>query len=162
MKYKRYNCDFKWHILNKKYLENIVSKSKTTGTGSVPDPWGFDPDLGIRTTGLRIRILLFSPVAFKMPTKFFCLVYAGIVPYFSSVFKDNKILRREKTIEIKIFLKIFKIFWIFCLLIKGFELDTDVRLIWGTLICRSHPRFLLEENLIISCGGKIISNIKKR
>jgi hypothetical protein len=45
------------------------------------EPWhsGPDPDPRIRTTDLRIRILLFSSVAFKMPTKnkffqsfFFC------------------------------------------------------------------------------------------
>jgi hypothetical protein len=39
---------------------------------SVPDPDCFetDPDPQIRTTGLRIRILLlFSSVAFKIPTK---------------------------------------------------------------------------------------------
>ncbi len=41
----------------------------------VPDLWGFEtyPDLRLRTTGLRIRILLFSSVAFttQTNTKFF-------------------------------------------------------------------------------------------
>jgi hypothetical protein len=38
---------------------------------SVVDPWRFakDPDPRIRTADLRIRILLFSSVADKMPTK---------------------------------------------------------------------------------------------
>ncbi len=38
---------------------------------SVPDPWCFDqdPDPWIHTTDLRIQILLFSSVGFKMPTK---------------------------------------------------------------------------------------------
>ncbi len=34
----------------------------------IPDPW-------TRTTGIGIRILLFSTVAFKMPTKFFPMTY---------------------------------------------------------------------------------------
>jgi hypothetical protein len=51
---------------------------------SVPDTerFGTDPDHRIRTTGLRIRILFFYSVAFKMPTKnklfaykFFLLVH---------------------------------------------------------------------------------------
>jgi hypothetical protein len=44
---------------------------------SVLDPgnFGTDPDPRIRTTNLRIRILLFSSVADKMPQKsFFCLL----------------------------------------------------------------------------------------
>jgi hypothetical protein len=39
---------------------------------SFPDLWRFETDQNprIRTTGLRIQILLFSSVAFKMPTKY--------------------------------------------------------------------------------------------
>ena len=54
---------------------------------------------------VRIRILLFSTVADKMPTKyefkkFFCLLlFEGI---FTSVFTDKKSKRSHKIVEIKV------------------------------------------------------------
>jgi hypothetical protein len=68
-------------------------------TRTVRDPWHFGtvPDPRIRTTYLRIRIriLLFSPVADKMPTKkqvfkkFFCLILSERHLH-TSVFKEKK------------------------------------------------------------------------
>ena len=60
---------------------------------SVPDPV------------IRIRILLFSSVAFKRPTKksFFFLGFLT-VGKFASVFKNNKVLGSHKTVEIKVFI----------------------------------------------------------
>jgi hypothetical protein len=70
-------------------------------------------------TGLRIRILLFSSVASKMPTKneinmffsiflcFFCLLHSVGTIYSTSFFKDNKPLKSHKTVEIKVFLKFY-------------------------------------------------------
>ncbi len=61
---------------------------------SVPDPRRFDmdPDPRIRTTGLRICILLSSSVAFKMPTKFLLVNYRYIY-WIKSVSEDNKLLQ---------------------------------------------------------------------
>jgi hypothetical protein len=70
----------------------------------VLDLWHFgtDPDPRVRTTDLRIRILLFSSVSFKMLIKvFFFLLFEGT---FTSFFKDKKSQRNHKTVEIKIFL----------------------------------------------------------
>jgi hypothetical protein len=77
---------------------------------SVVDPWHFgtdpdqrhfgtDPDQRIRTTDLRIRILLFSSVTFKMTTQiFFSLsLFGGVNLHHSSKIS-------HKTIEIKVFL----------------------------------------------------------
>ncbi len=70
-------------------------------------------------TGLHFRILLFSSVAFKMPTqlffllRFFCfLLFVGT---FTSVFRDNKLsfLEATKLYKIKI------LFLGFCLLLEG-------------------------------------------
>ncbi len=71
------------------------SGSVTFGTET--DPW------------IRIQILLFSSVAFKMPTKikFFLLTYCRYI-YWTAVFKDN--IRKSK---IKVSLNFF------CLLIEG-------------------------------------------
>jgi hypothetical protein len=73
---------------------------------SVPDK---DPDPRIRTTGLRIRILLFFSVAVKMPTKFnFLLItYCRYIVQCTSVFKDSKLVRSHKTVEIKVCLNFF-------------------------------------------------------
>jgi hypothetical protein len=53
---------------------------------SVPDLQRFDldPDLRIRTTGFRLKSLLFSSLAFKMPTKiiFFYNFFAYYLPFF--------------------------------------------------------------------------------
>jgi hypothetical protein len=65
---------------------------------SVVDPWyfGTDPDPRIRASDqwIRIRILLFSSLTFKMPTKknyFFCLLlFEGTVPPFTSFFQYKK------------------------------------------------------------------------
>jgi hypothetical protein len=59
---------------------------------------------------LRIRILLFLVVAFKIPTKisfsnFFCLFLT--VGTLTSVFKDNMSLSRHKTVEIMVYLNFF-------------------------------------------------------
>jgi hypothetical protein len=77
---------------------------------SVPDPWCFDKDSDpqIRTAGLRIRILLFSPATFKMPTKnnfFFSLVFCLLITEgaFTSAFKDNKLFKSHKRVDIKVF-----------------------------------------------------------
>ncbi len=79
---------------------------------SVVDPlhlvrYRTDPDRWIHTNDLRIRILLFSPVADKMPTKFFCfLLFEGT---FTSVFKDKMSKRSHKilVVDIKVFLTFF-------------------------------------------------------
>ncbi len=49
----------------------------------VPDPWFFymDPDPRIRITGLRIRIMLFSSVAFKMLSTQVLLLITHRSPY---------------------------------------------------------------------------------
>jgi len=68
-----------------------------------------DPDPLIRTTDFRVRILLFSLVADKLPTKnklllqsfFFLLLFEVI---FTSVFKDEKSKRSHKIVETKFFL----------------------------------------------------------
>ncbi len=60
---------------------------------------------------MRIRILLFSSLTFKTPTKnlififlFFCtLLFEGTV---TSFFKDEKSKRSNKTVKIKVFLTI--------------------------------------------------------
>ena len=74
---------------------------------SVLDPWHFgtDPYPWIRTTDLRIRILLFSSVADKMPTKnyFFSpsfFAYYCFEDIFTSVFVDKKSKRSHKKIRI--------------------------------------------------------------
>jgi hypothetical protein len=74
--------------------------------------FGTDPDPRIRTTDFRIRILLFSSMAFKMPTKnrfvylsFFLLIRVLFEGTFTSVFKDKKSC--HKTVEIKVFLTFF-------------------------------------------------------
>ncbi len=57
----------------------------------ISDPWRFFymyPDPRIRTTGLRIRILLFSSV-----------VFSGTFTF------DNKLLRSHKTVNFKVFLQ---------------------------------------------------------
>ncbi len=81
---------------------------------SVVDPWHFgtEPDPRIRTTDLwiRIRILLFSSVAFKMPTKKLVFFLGFLLMTFwrnctcTSVFKDIKSWRSHKTVGIKVFL----------------------------------------------------------
>jgi hypothetical protein len=52
------------------YYQRIRNKGLTAYTASVPEPYRFDtntdPDPRIRITGLRIRILRFSSVTFKM------------------------------------------------------------------------------------------------
>ncbi len=88
---------------------------------SVPDAWRFDtdPDPRSRTTWLRIRILilLFSSVTVRMQTKskFFSrevLLITDCSGIITSVFKDNRLLRSNKTVEINFFL-------IFLLLMEG-------------------------------------------
>jgi hypothetical protein len=67
------------------------------GSGSADtNHWITDPDPA-----------LFSS-CFQMPTKFVCSFIT--VGTFTSVFKDNKLLRRHKTVEIKVFLNFFKVF----------------------------------------------------
>jgi hypothetical protein len=61
--------------------------------------------------GIRIRILLFSSLTFKTPTKnkfkkkFFCPFLFEVT--FASFFKDKKSKRSHKTVGIKVFLAIF-------------------------------------------------------
>ncbi len=80
---------------------------------SVPDPWhfGVDPDPRIHAADKWIRILLFSLLTFKAPTKtnlkkkFFCLLlFYGTS---TSFFKDKMSKRSHKTVGIKVFLTIF-------------------------------------------------------
>ncbi len=52
---------------------------------SIVDPWHFGTDPGIRTTDLTVRILLFSSVTFKMPTKFNFFYVFCLLPYFLKV-----------------------------------------------------------------------------
>jgi hypothetical protein len=60
----------------------------------ISDVLNGDPDPRIRTTGLRIRILLFSSGAFKVPTKKVCLLITVLtVGTFTSFFQNNKLLR---------------------------------------------------------------------
>jgi len=67
---------------------------------SIPDLWCFytNPHSRIRTTGLRfwIRILLFSSMAFRMLTKYKFFRLFLTVDTFTSVFKENKLLRNKK------------------------------------------------------------------
>jgi hypothetical protein len=62
----------------------------------------------VLSTGLHIRILLFSSVAFKMPkqSKFLLhlLITYGTVDTFKSVVNDLKSLRSHKTVEVTGFL----------------------------------------------------------
>ncbi len=82
---------------------------------SIPDPWRFytKPHSRLRTTGLRfrIRILLFSSMAFRMPTKYKFFWLFLTVDTFTSVFKENKLLRNQKTVEIMGFLNFFVCWW---------------------------------------------------
>ncbi len=74
------------------------------------DPWHFGTDLDprIRTTDLwirkRIRILLFSSVADKMPTENFFLLLITFSGTFTSVFNDKKSKGSHKIVEIRVFL----------------------------------------------------------
>ncbi len=96
-----------------KYAKNGVRNSLNTKS-SVVDPWHFgtDPDQGIRTTDFRIRIrlLLFSSVADKMPTKkkfsnFFCLPYYFLKVHLHQSSNIKKVKKRShKIVEIKGFL----------------------------------------------------------
>ncbi len=62
----------------------------------------------IRNPVVRVRILLFSLVIFKMPkskfslSSFFACTY-GRYGTFTSVIKDNKLLRSKKSLEIQVF-----------------------------------------------------------
>ncbi len=78
---------------------------------SVVDAWHFgtDPDSRISATDLRIRLLLFSPVADKMPTKskFFFQSFFSLWLFertFTLVCEDKKSKRSKKIAEIKVFL----------------------------------------------------------
>ncbi len=74
------------------------------GFTNVSDLWRFDvdPDPRIHATGLRIRILLFPSVAVKIPIKKLFLCFC-ILRIFTPVFKDNKLLRSQNTVETKVF-----------------------------------------------------------
>ncbi len=84
-------------------------------TSVVPDPWHFE-------TGSDpwIRILLFSPVAFRMAAKniffstwFLAYFFLRIHVHCTPVVTDNNSLRSHKTVEIKVFLNFV------CLLMEG-------------------------------------------
>ncbi len=84
-------------------LERILGQDETSAF--------FCPVFRIRDVLIRqrLRILLFSSVAFKMPTKskFFPLVFFLLITYsskFTSVFKDSKLLISHKTVEIQVYL----------------------------------------------------------
>ncbi len=83
---------------------------------SVPDPWhfGVDPDPRIHSSDkwMRIRILLFSSLTFKTPTKtnlnkVLLLSKVLFECTFASFFKDKKSKRSHKTVGIKVFRTIF-------------------------------------------------------
>ncbi len=88
------------------------------------DTWHFatDPylDPRIRTTDLRVRILLYSSVAFKMPTKksFFSMLFC-LLPCFlrvqSSKTKTHKVVTKQK---------ISRFFLLLCSIMEGYR-DTD-------------------------------------
>ncbi len=67
-----------------KMSENSFFKN-TLLQSSVPDSWRFAVDLDprIRTTGLRIRIMLFSSVAIKNANKIFVFPPQSFVAYYS-------------------------------------------------------------------------------
>ncbi len=100
------------HVANNLPRLDIISASARFFS-SVSNPLGFDMDLDprIHTTGLRIRILLFSSVAFKMPTKnqqrivfflsFLCLLFSSGT--FTSSFRNNKLLRSHKVTKLEIY-----------------------------------------------------------
>ncbi len=85
--------------------------------GSVPDPWhfGVDPDPRIHASDLwiRIRILLFSSLTFKMPantnflTQFFLLVTFWRSSVHLHYFSKKKVKKSHKIVEFKVFLIIF-------------------------------------------------------
>ncbi len=85
---------------------------------SVPDPWhvGTDPDLRIHTTDLKIRILLFSSVTFKIPTKnnffwvFLLVLFKGT---FTSFFTVKKSWRKSPNSRNQDFS------YYFCLMMEG-------------------------------------------
>ncbi len=79
-------------------------------------PWHFgvdpDPDQRIHAFDKWIRILLFSSLTFKMPTKnYFSKKEFLLITFwegtFTSFFKDEKSKRSHKTVGIKVFLTIF-------------------------------------------------------
>jgi hypothetical protein len=83
-----------------------------SGSATLGDPWHFgaDPDPRIRISDwwIRIRILLFSSVTFKMATKtkfifkaLWLLLYEGT---FTSFFKDKKSKRSQKTVGIRFYI----------------------------------------------------------
>ncbi len=81
-----------------------VSSSHLYITGSknqcsVPDLWRFDtdPDLQIRITGLRIRILLLFPVASRCHQEI------------RTVLQGQHVFKKSKTVEIKVFLHFIKV-----------------------------------------------------
>ncbi len=66
----------------------VLLRKQLNGTGSVLDPWHFgtdpDPNQRIRASDQWIRILLFSPLTFKTPTKtYFFLSFSAV--YFLKV-----------------------------------------------------------------------------
>ncbi len=85
---------------------------------SVPDPWHFgtDPDSQIRIFDqkirIRIRILLFSSVTFKMPTKnnLFLQVFM-LIPFWRYIYIILQRQKVKKTVKVKVFLHFFAGWW---------------------------------------------------
>ncbi len=77
---------------------------------NVPDPWHFGVDALNNGSGSWIRILLFSSLTFKMPTKnyffykFFWLLL--LEDTFTSFFKEEESKRSNRPVGIKVFLTV--------------------------------------------------------
>ncbi len=69
----------------------------------------------IRTTNLRIRILRFSSLTFKITKKILFFLLITFWSTFPSFFKDKKSFRSHQTAEIKIFV------YFFSLIMKGWD-----------------------------------------
>ena len=105
-------CRFK---CTKMGLSDRKQQRQTWVRTSVPEPWRYDmdPDLRMRTTGLRIRIrvrigiLLFSSVAFKMPTKNKISFFAYRRYINICLQRWQVILKSHKTVKSRFFLGFF-------------------------------------------------------
>ncbi len=99
---------------------------------------------------LRLRILLFSLVALKIPTKISFFVYFLLtIGTFTSVFNDNKLLRGRKTIKLKVCL--------FLLVDRGNRVSKFVK-----IITDPDPGVPKTYKSNGSGSGTLVSNIQRR
>ncbi len=104
-----------WVWINKNLILSYLIRSSIKGNAVAMSMQHSNPSIRmcnvmirIWSTGSQIRLLIFFSLAFKIPTKYeffsrlICLL--STAGTFSSVFKDNKLFRSHKTVEIKTFL----------------------------------------------------------